>query len=396
MDGGGAHAPEDVHTPESQDGNAAPAWVAPTVRYAIWRAIAAILITLAALWFLDAERNLVGYLVTAALLALALEPAVYWLHDHRGWRRGSATGLMLVAILVVVLLFVVGMTAVLAREANQVVEGLPSYIDKLNGFTRDHFHSTVISAAQRADAVNATDNVNEYLRQHTSDILGDVASILSGVFTLFTVGLFTFYLTAEGPQVRRALLSRMRPERQQRALFAWETAIRKVGGYLYSRLLLALINGGLMFITLKIIGAPFALPLSLFTGLVAEFIPIVGTYIAGVLPVVVVLAENGPVPAIIVLAEIVIYQQVENYYLSPRISAKTIELNAGVAFGAAIAGGAVGGYLGAFFALPIAATIQELIAAYGTKYDVAETAFTHVDEEGAPPQDPPEGPVPRR
>jgi predicted PurR-regulated permease PerM len=208
---------------------------------------------------------------------------------------------------------------------------------------------------------------------------------------MFTIGLFTFYLTADGPKVRRALLSRMRPERQERALFAWETAIHKVGGYLYSRLLLAVINGGLMFIVLKIVGAPFALPLAVFVGLVAEFIPIVGTYVAGVVPVVVVLAENGPIPALVIVAEILVYQQVENYYLSPRISAKTIELNAGVAFGAAMAGGAVGGFLGAFFALPIAATIQVFLSAYGTTYEVAETSLTHVDE---PEEDEPEEPSP--
>ena len=61
---------------------------------------------------------------------------------------------------------------------------------------------------------------------------------------------------------------------------------------------------------------------------------------------------------------IAIYQQVENYYLSPRIASKTIELNPGVAFGAAMAGGAFGGFVGAFFALPIAATIQTFLSTY--------------------------------
>jgi len=114
-------------------------------------------------------------------------------------------------------------------------------------------------------------------------------------------------------------------------------------------------------------------------GIVAEFIPIVGTYLAGVVPVLVVLAEKGPVPALIVVAEIVVYQQIENYYLSPKISAKTIELNAGIAFGAAMAGGAVGGFLGAFFALPIAATIQEVIKTYGTTYEVTDSSLTRLE-----------------
>jgi predicted PurR-regulated permease PerM len=380
MDDGSAHLPEDVRAPDRANKSEPPQWLGPMIRQGIWWAIWSVLGTLVALWFLRAEQTLVRYLVTAGLLALALEPAVYWLHEKRGWRRGSATGLLLGALFLFLLLFVAGMAAVIAREANEIVDDLPLYIDKLNSFTRDHFNSTVISAAQRAQAADATTHINQYLREHTTDILGGVLSVLSGIFAMFTIGLFTFYLTADGPKVRRALLSRMRPERQERALFAWETAIHKVGGYLYSRLLLAVINGALMFLVLKIVGAPFALPLSVFVGLVAEFIPIVGTYVAGVVPVLVVLAERGPVPAVVVVAEILVYQQVENYYLSPRISAKTIELNAGVAFGAAMAGGAVGGFLGAFFALPIAATIQEFIAAYWTTYEVADSSLTRVDE----------------
>lgn len=100
----------------------------------------------------------------------------------------------------------IGLAAVLAREANQVVDQLPSYIDKLNAFTRDHFDLTVFSASQRAAAADAGTHLNEFLKDHQDDILGGVASGVSAIFTLFTIGLFRFYLTAQGPQVRRALL----------------------------------------------------------------------------------------------------------------------------------------------------------------------------------------------
>jgi predicted PurR-regulated permease PerM len=129
-----------------------------------------------------------------------------------------------------VLLFAIGLAAVVAREANAIVRQLPSYIDKLNAFTRDNLGSAFISASQRAQAADATAHIDNYLREHTADIIGGIASLLSGIFTLFTVGLFTYYLTAYGPNVRRALLSRVPPRRQKRVLFAWETAIRKVGG----------------------------------------------------------------------------------------------------------------------------------------------------------------------
>jgi predicted PurR-regulated permease PerM len=369
-------------------GDTPPPWVSSAIKQGIMWAIGGVLLTLAALWFLGQVRELVRYLVIATLLWVALEPAVIWLHEKRGWRRGSATGLLLLAVFLAVVLFAVGLASVLAREANQVIDDLPQYVDKLNDFTRDAFETTVISPEQRAEAANAAENIREYLTRHMDDVLGGAASVLGGIFTLFTIGLFTFYLTANGPKVRRALLSRLPPVKQRRARFAWETAVRQVGGYLYSRLLLAAINAFFMFVTLLIVGSPFALPLAVFQGLVAEFIPIVGTYIAGAVPLVIVLAEVGPVAAVIVLIEIVVYQQIENYFLSPKISAKTMELNAGIAFGAAMAGGSVGGLIGAFFALPIAATIQAFLSEYSRKYEVEDSELTRVDE--PPPQPPKE------
>ena len=369
----------DERKPEAADDDVARSRSMELIRQGIRYAIFAVLITLAVLWFLGTQRNLIGYLVLAELLALALEPGVIWLHEKRGWRRGSATGLLVVGVFLFVVLLAVGLAAVLAREANQVVDQLPTYVDQLNAFTRDRFDFSLFSASQRAAAADATTHLNQFLKDHQEDILGGIASGLSAIFTVFTVALFTFYLTAQGPQVRRALLSRVPPEKQERILFAWETAIKKMGGYLYSRLLLAAINGSLMFVTLRILGVPYALPLAVLSALIAEFIPIVGTYLGGALPLVVALAETGSTATIVVLVEIVVYQQVENYFLSPRISAKTIELNPGVAFGAALAGGAVGGFVGAFFALPIAATIQTFLATYSRSYEVTESALVRVD-----------------
>jgi predicted PurR-regulated permease PerM len=184
----------------------------------------------------------------------------------------------------------------------------------------------------------------------------------------------------------------MPPERQQRALWAYNTAIEKTGGYLYSNLLLTLINGGLMLVTPLLLGVPYALPLALFEGVVAEFIPIVGTYVAGAVPVLVALASLGLGPALVVLAEILVYQQVENYFLTPRISQKTMKLNAGLAFGAAMAGGAVGGVIGAFFGLPIAAVIQSFVSNYYSgRYEVVESDLTRI-EEPKPPRPAPQNP----
>ena len=363
---------------------AVPAWVGTAVWRGIWQLIAAVLLTAAGLWFAGRASDLLRYLILAQLLAFALEPAVMWLHQRRGWRRGSATGLLLVAILGLFVVLGVGMGSVLASQVDGAAAQVPAWIDKLNAFTQEQFDTTVVSSSSGASSGQATQHGTQYLQNHAGDLLGAVGSLVGAVFSLFTVGLFTFYFTANGPQIRRVLLSRMPPERQRRALWAWETAIDKTGGYLYSRALLALINGGLMFLTLKLLGVPYALALGLFVGVVAAFIPIVGTYIAGAVPVLVALAAVSLTAAVIVLVEVLAYQQLENYVLSPRLSQKTMELNAGVAFAAAMAGGAVGGFIGAFFALPIAAVIQAFLSTYSRRYDVLESDLTRVDEPKVP------------
>ena len=296
---------------------AVPAWVGQAVWRGIWQLIAAVLLTAAALWFAGRASDLIRYLILAQLLAFALEPAVYWLHQRRGWRRGSATGLLLVAVLLLFVVLGVGMGAVLADQVDGAAGQLPVWIDKLNAFTQEQFDTTVVSASGAAKSEQATQQVNRYLQEHAGDLLGAAGSLVGAVFSLFTVGLFTFYFTANGPQIRRVLLSRMPPERQRRALWAWNTAIEKTGGYLYSRALLALINGGLMFLTLKLLGVPYALALGLFVGVVAAFIPIVGTYIAGAVPVLVALAAVSVTAAVIVLVEVLAYQQLENILAQP-------------------------------------------------------------------------------
>jgi predicted PurR-regulated permease PerM len=111
--------------------------------------------------------------------------------------------------------------------------------------------------------------------------------------------------------------------------------------------------------------------------------------VAGAVPVLVALASLGPGPALIVLAEVLVYQQVENYLLSPRISQQTMKLNAGLAFGAAMAGGAIGGVIGAFFALPLVAVIQSFVSNYYSgRYEVVESDLTRIEEPKPPKREP--------
>ncbi len=121
-------------------------------------------------------------------------------------------------------------------------------------------------------------------------------------------------------------------------LRTWEVGIEKTGAYLYSRLLLAIFSGVATFLVLTALGVPFAVPLAVWMGLVSQFIPTIGTYIAMALPLLVAVVQ-GPADALILLVFFTVYQQIENYLLSPRITARTMQLHPAVAFGCRDRGG---------------------------------------------------------
>ncbi len=122
---------------------------------------------------------------------------------------------------------------------------------------------------------------------------------------------------------------------------------------------------------LVLMGVPYGLALGLWVGIVSQFIPTVGTYIAMVLPVIVALAQD-PVTALWVLLFLVLYQQFENYVLGPRITKRTMEVHPAVAIGTVFAGGLLLGGVGAVLALPTAAVVQALISTHTTEQEVIE------------------------
>jgi predicted PurR-regulated permease PerM len=140
---------------------------------------------------------------------------------------------------------------------------------------------------------------------------------------------------------------------------------------LYSRALLAGLSAFFHWIAFQAIGAPAPIATAVWVGLVSQFLPVIGTYIAGILPVLLTFIES-PLKALIVLGFIVVYQQVENYLFAPRITARTLELHPALAFGAALAGAAVMGPVGAILALPGVAMAQALVSSNGPRHEVIE------------------------
>ena len=319
-------------------------------------------------------RGLLFMVVVSLFLSFAVEPAVNFL-AQRGWRRGAATGLILLGVVLIGIVLLVSMVPLVITQIRDLVSEVPDWLDTISQRANDWFgvDLSVTGAATQAEDIEGA------LRTYGADVAGNLlgfgAAVISGLFQLLTIMLFTFYLVADGPKVRRSICSLLPPRRQREVLQTWEIAIDKSGAYFYSRMLLAIINGGLLYALLRIMGVPFALPLALWSGLFSQFVPVVGTYIASVLPILVALL-NDPLDALVVLIFIAIYQQVENYFLSPRITKHTMQLHPAVAIGSAIAGGSLAGPIGAFLSLPAAAIIQASIGTFVRRHEVLESELT--------------------
>jgi predicted PurR-regulated permease PerM len=343
-----------------------PPWMMPVIRRATWRVVGILLSVAVVIFALLRARGLVSMLVISLFFGIALDPGVSWLSRRYGWHRGLATGAVFVALALFVIVMIFVLIPAIVKVSDRIAAQLPGW---LNG-AEDAFDITIGDGKHTDVGTEFKDAATTWAQTSWKSILGFAGSAFGLVFQSFTIAMFTFYFAADAPKIRDSLLRRLTPERQARLGWAWDTAVEQTGGYFYSRLLLMLINGGLFFVAMVIVGVPWvvALPMSVFEGFVSEFIPAVGTYIGAAVPVLVTLGLVGLGPAVALIVWTTIYQQVENYFLSPKISARTMELNGGVAFGAALAGGAIGGPMGAFMALPVAAWITSFIKEFSHTY----------------------------
>jgi predicted PurR-regulated permease PerM len=187
-------------------------------------------------------------------------------------------------------------------------------------------------------------------------------------------------MLAELPKLQRTVLSFMPEEQQRHAIHIWDVAVEKMGGYIYSRLILAVISAVLTTTFLTFLEVPFAVSLGIWVGTLSQFVPVVGTYFAAILPAVVALTLVDGITAIWVVLFLVAYQQVENYLISPRITKRTMEIHPAVSVAAIIIGGTLLGGIGVILALPMAGIIQAIVGESRMSYDVILEDATPAEE----------------
>jgi predicted PurR-regulated permease PerM len=292
-------------------------------------------------------------LVVAAFLTLALNPLVEAL-SRRGVRRPGAVTLVFAGVLVLFTLLGLLVVPPVVEQGSELARDAPGYVDTVLGSSivrevdKDY---QVVDKIQDEFNKRVTDGA--FISQVFGGVLGAGKAVVSGIFQFFTVLILTLFFLASLPRIKQAAYEMVPASRRPRVVSLSEEIMRRTGSYAIGQVAVAGINAFFSWVMMTVVGIPYAAVLAVVVG-VLGIIPMVGATLGAVLVSLVAFFDE-PRKAIVAVVYYVIYQQVENYVIAPRIMQRTVSVPGAVTVVAALAGGTLLGVLGALLAIPVAA-----------------------------------------
>lgn len=313
-----------------------------------------------ACYLLYVLRPVVVSVLLGLFFAVGLEPAVAAL-ERRGVRRGVAILLIFLAVLGVLGGFLVLAVPSAVSQFSALVQAVPGLVARLT--SGDSRLAALLGGADvQAQLQALLGRIPGLLTTSVGPLLGVASAVLGGLFSLLTVLVLTVYFMLALPRLR-ASTARLLARRERVALL--DEVLGKISAYVIGQLSIVVIAGVLAFVFLTVIGAPFPAVLGLLTALTAV-IPLVGATLGAVLVTLVVVTDSLG-KALATIAFYVVYQQLENYVIAPRVFARAINLPPLVVFLAVLVGAGLAGFVGAIVALPAAAAVKAV-----TQYELRE------------------------
>jgi predicted PurR-regulated permease PerM len=325
------------------------------------REIAKIVLTaiaiVGALYFVYLIREIVTLLLISVFLAIALTPLVNLL-DRGRFPRWAA--ILTVYFAIVLGIFGIGLAVVppVVNGVNDLVDNLPGYVEDL----RDN--ETFRKYDEKYDIVDSLQKEANKLPSRIGDAAGTLRDVTVGVFTkavqLLTVLVITFILILDGRRLAEWFFRQLDAQGEARARKVVAEINRAVVGYVVGNLLISVVAGVITWITLEILGIPFAVPLAVLMALF-DLVPLVGATLGGIIIGIVCAIVDFPTAPIVWVAVLLLYQQLENHLIQPVIYGRTVQLHPLLVIVAILIGGTLLGVLGALLAIPAAAVIQILV-----------------------------------
>ena len=311
--------------------------------------------------FLSSILTVLLYLVFGGIVSFILGPVVEGLQRWARIPRTPAILITLFSVLFVVALLIYLAASPTISEAQQLADKVPDFINRAS----NQLHTLQDQLRNRGINVSGID-FGSYAQsassQLTSILVSSLTGTVSAIIDVIVVLVVAFWLLKDGEKLRAGLLGLVPGSMRVNAEFALDSVGVVIGGYVRAQLVLALIIGTLAGVGCAIIGVPFPIVVAIAAG-IFELIPIVGPFVGGAVAVLLALTVSPSLALITVLLFIGIHI-LEGYILSPRIQAKFVQLHPLVALLALFAGIEVHGFLGAFFAIPIASLLAVYFRAF--------------------------------
>jgi len=298
-------------------------------------------------------------IIISLFLAAGLNPAVLFF-QNRGLKRGASVGAVMGLVLLFVAAFISIAAPPLIDQGNQLVNNAPQLVKDLNNnaFVNDlnNRYGVIDSLQTRVDSVIKD---GQFAITAFGGVIGVGKAVVSGLVSTFTILVLTLYFLAALPQVVQISLRFVPATRRDRVSKLTNAIIARVGSFVGGQGLIAILAALFILIMGLIIGMPYTAPLAMVV-LVCGFIPLVGHFI-GMSIITLVSLTKSPTTALVALGSYIIYVQIENYVITPKIMRKSLAIPGLVTIIAALLGTSLLGLIGGLLAVPIAAAVLLII-----------------------------------
>lgn len=347
---------------------ATPAYF-PTVR-AVLRVVLVVVAVVLTLVLMYLLRKPLTWIFIAAFLATALSGPVALL--SRYMRRGFAVAIVYLLLILTPFVLIGLLVPPIVTQANNLVQNLPDYAQKVTEFVNENDR-----LRQLQDDYDITGRLEEEASKlparlgDAAGVLGDIGvGLVNSIFAGVTILVLSIFMLSSGRRFLDAWIREYQPHRE-----AWwhnllERIANAIGNYVAGALLQATVAGVTSWMMLLILGIDYALPLAVIVFLL-DLIPLVGATIGAIVVGVVTLFSDFPIDTVIWAVFAIIYQQVENNIIQPRIQARAVQLDPLIVLISVLCGSALFGVLGALLAIPVAAALQITYREYRRQARVA-------------------------
>jgi predicted PurR-regulated permease PerM len=315
-------------------------------------------------------------------LALVFEYPVRFVMAKTRLSRGLAATVTVLGSALLVTVFFLLLLVPLVGAVRDFLQDLPAIVenlresDELSGLRDSGAAENVQSGAQE---------IAQAIPDAISSVLGIAGSFFGVFLAAFTILFICLFLLTDVANLKRSLASVLMPGDDERWLGVWERVTESVSRWAIGVIIIATIAGTIQGVTAWLLGSGYALALGLIAGLL-DMIPNIGATIAGFVLVPTLWAEEGITAAILMLVVVLVYQQLENNILTPKIQGAAVRLSGFFIIVAVTLFGALLGVLGALTAVPLAATlqifVQELTKARRERVAAANAALASSGDEG--------------